>query len=334
MTRAPRIRGRESNAFDEFDELQTLLFRQESMISRRQALRLLSPAAVEHRLARGVWRLAHRSVYVAAGVDVLGVDALTQAQRNWVASLAAGDGRPAALGGVSALNVLGLRGFDCDVVHVVIPGRYRDHDPPTFAVVHRTASLPHTDVRRNTLPPCTVAGRSVVDAGQWAGSDARAAAIVAACFQGGLVTLDEVEWAVARQPRAKRRALVLDVARTAADGAHALPEVEFVRLCRQARLPAPKCQVSRIDVRGRWRHLDAYFEDYGVHVEIDGGQHVDAGSWWADMKRQNDLWVAGDRLLRFPSWIVRSNPAEVAAQVRAVLVAAGWRPRFPAIFDS
>jgi hypothetical protein len=45
------------------------------------------------------------------------------------------------------------------------------------------------------------------------------------------------------------------------------------------------------------------------------------------MKRQNDLWVAGDRVLRFPAWLVRRRPAEVAAQVRAALVAAGWPAR-------
>ena len=35
---------------------------------------------------------------------------------------------------------------------------------------------------------------------------------------------------------------------------------------------------------------------------------------------------AGDRILRFPAWLVRAHPADVAAQVRAAVVAAGWRP--------
>jgi hypothetical protein len=39
-----------------------------------------------------------------------------------------------------------------------------------------------------------------------------------------------------------------------------------------------------------------------------------------------ELWVAGDRVLRFPSWAIRHRPAEVVAQVRAALLAAGWRP--------
>ncbi len=63
-----------------------------------------------------------------------------------------------------------------------------------------------------------------------------------------------------------------------------------------------------------------------MHVEIDGIQHADPLASWADMSRQNQLWIKGDRVLRFPAWLVRERPAEVIAQVRAALIAAGWRP--------
>lgn len=43
------------------------------------------------------------------------------------------------------------------------------------------------------------------------------------------------------------------------------------------------------------------------------------------MRRQNDLWVAGDRVLRFPVWVIRDKPEEVAAQLRAALVACDWK---------
>ncbi len=61
-----------------------------------------------------------------------------------------------------------------------------------------------------------------------------------------------------------------------------------------------------------------------MHVEIDGGQHTDAHTWWADMQRQNELWIPGDRVLRFPAWVVRARPAEVVGQMRAALAAGGW----------
>jgi very-short-patch-repair endonuclease len=80
----------------------------------------------------------------------------------------------------------------------------------------------------------------------------------------------------------------------------------------------------RTDRAGTRRFLDAYFEAYRVHVEIDGAQHRDARNWAADMKRQNDLWIAGERVLRFPAYLIRTNPDEVATQLRAALLAAGW----------
>jgi very-short-patch-repair endonuclease len=61
-----------------------------------------------------------------------------------------------------------------------------------------------------------------------------------------------------------------------------------------------------------------------VHVEIDGCQHLDVRQAWADMRRQNQLWIAGDRVLRFPAWALRSDPDAVLAQVRQALRAAGW----------
>jgi very-short-patch-repair endonuclease len=103
-----------------------------------------------------------------------------------------------------------------------------------------------------------------------------------------------------------------------------LAELDFVDLCRRHHLPEPSRQTVRRDATGRRRYLDAYFEEWHVHVEIDGGQHLDPRQAWADMKRQNDLWIFGDRVLRFPAWTLRSDPATVMSQVRAALTAAGW----------
>jgi very-short-patch-repair endonuclease len=320
MARAQRFRPAQGNPFDSFDELEMLLFRQEGIISRRQARAWLTLSAIRHRLATGAWQQVHWGVYLTTGVSALG-----DVQRRVVASLAAGCGRPAPVGGATALQVLGLRGFATTPVHVVLPGGRRDHDPPSFAVVHRSGVIRRGEVHRTTSPPCTGAGRSVVDAAQWAVSDHQAAALVVAAFQQRLVSLPEVVGAAAMRPRARRRALMLAVAHDAADGAHSLPELAFLRLCRRAGLPTPACQVRRTDGAGRRRYLDAYFEEYGVHAEIDGEQHIEVQARWADLKRQNDLWVAGDRILRFPAWIVRTRPAEVAIQVRAALKAAGWR---------
>lgn len=297
--------------------LEVLLADQDGVVSRAQVLRYVSVDRLRHQVESGRWQAPHRGVYVDHGGPV------TDRQRWWIAVLAC----RGFLGGVTALTMFGLRGFDGGPVHVLIPARRRVDDPPEGVLVHRTSTLPALHGTDVDGLPCTSAARAVVDAAQWAGSDARAAAVVAAGVQQRLVRPDEIHALLDAMPRARRRGFVLTLASDLGGGAASLPESEFLGICRQARFPTPKLQVSRRDARGRQRYLDAYFDGYSVHVEIDGGHHRDVRAWWADMRRQNDLWIAGDRILRFPSWVVRTHRDEVRAQVGAAPRAAGWRPR-------
>ncbi|MGN9906900.1 endonuclease domain-containing protein [Phytohabitans sp. LJ34] len=93
----------------------------------------------------------------------------------------------------------------------------------------------------------------------------------------------------------------------------------FVTLCRRSRLPAPDLQERRRDRAGRNRYLDAYWREQRVHVEVDGAHHMDAGQWEADMRRQNEVWLRGDRVLRFSAWQVRHHPTYVVALLRSAL---------------
>ncbi|MFI6762725.1 DUF559 domain-containing protein [Micromonospora sp. NPDC050417] len=299
------------------EPLAHLLVRQSDVLSRRQALRHLSPKAVQHRIESGRWQFAGRGVYLAHTGPV------SREQRRWVAVLGVGS---AVLAGLSALELLGFRGYHSEALHVLISASRKDLDPPYGVVVHRTRRLLPADVHRMGLPPCTMPARSLVDAAQWAPNDDRARAIVAAGFQQRLVSGTEVDKVLTRMPNARRRRLILATTADARDGAASIAESDFLRLCRRAGLPEPSRQVRRTDARGRRRYLDVYFDDWRVQVEIDGGQHLEVRHWWADMRRQNDLWVAGVRILRFPAWVVRDRPDEVVAQLRAALQAAGWHP--------
>jgi hypothetical protein len=69
---------------DDANELTWLLFRQHNVISRRQAVRLLGPDAVKHRLASKRWVVAHRGVYLVGSAGTALVD---EGQRRWIASL-------------------------------------------------------------------------------------------------------------------------------------------------------------------------------------------------------------------------------------------------------
>jgi very-short-patch-repair endonuclease len=75
----------------------------------------------------------------------------------------------------------------------------------------------------------------------------------------------------------------------------------------------------RSDSTGRRRWLDAYFDPYHLVVEVDCAAHMQTAAWWADLDRSNGLAIQRDSVLRFPSWRVRENPADVASVIEAAL---------------
>ncbi|MBW6438277.1 endonuclease domain-containing protein [Actinoplanes hulinensis] len=298
--------------------LRDLLDRQSAVITRAQALRHLTAAQIRHRLAARRWRLVHYGVYLAhsgpAGADV----------HRWVAVLGTVGGHAAWLGGLSALEAQGFRGFPAEAVHVLLPARLTAKNPPKGVIVHRTTLLSRADLCPVARPPGTTAARSLIDAAQWQHSQEQAAAIVLAGCQQRLARAEEVRRVLATMPRIRHRAVIRDAIQDASGGAESLPEAEFAQLCRAAGLPSPRMRWRRDTGPGRRNYLDAYFPDQRVHVEIDGGYHLDVRQWWADMRRQNALWIPGDRLLRFPSWAIRYRRAEVTAQLRAAIGGPVW----------
>jgi Protein of unknown function (DUF559) len=168
--------------------------------------------------------------------------------------------------------------------------------------------------------------RSVIDAARWAASDDHARAIITATFQQRLVDEAAMMLTLSRFERIGRRELITCTIRDAAGGSESIAEHDFLVLCRGGRLPMPTRQVVITDASGRRRYRDVYFEEFAVHVEIDGGHHTEVRQWWADMQRQNAMGINGDRVLRFPAWALRNDPDWVLEQVRAALIAGGWRP--------
>jgi hypothetical protein len=87
--------------------------------------------------------------------------------------------------------------------------------------------------------------------------------------------------------------------RDIAQGAEALSEIDFSRLCVRFGLPRPVHQAIR--------------------VEPGGALHLTPRRWWDDQFRQNELTIGGTSVLRFPSVVLRTEPALVADQLRRVI---------------
>lgn len=268
-------------------------------------------AAVRWRLRSGRWQ---RPCY---GIVVTHSGPLTNEQMLWVAVLSAGSG--AALAGLTAARLDGLNGFDDGRIHVAVHATRHVRIRLPGVTVHRARSLSPRDVHPLRLPPRTRVPRSIVDAASWMRSDNGARTVLAAGVQQRLVRADDLAAELARRAWLQRQSLIKATITDITAGAQALSELDFSRLTRRYGLPEPSRQVLRRDSAGRNRWLDAYWEGARLVVEVDGLWHMDAAAWWADMRRDNELTISGLRVLRFPAFVVRDQPAAVAAQIASAL---------------
>ncbi|GAA3351923.1 hypothetical protein GCM10020358_83460 [Amorphoplanes nipponensis] len=291
---------------------------QHGVLTRDQAVELAGPPAVRGHVRQGRWRR------ICSGILLTNNGALSPEQQHWVAVLTAGKG--ALLAGAAALTASGARGLPVRQIPVLIPAernasRRVPRLPPDMRTVrvYRSSVLPVEHRQPAVGIPRTTVARSVVDAAAWARSDREAILMAAAACQQRLVRPEEILTVLKVMTRVRRRGLLRRTLRDIEGGASALSELDLLALCRRYRLPLPDTQQRRRDADGRQRYLDAYWREWRVLVEVDGGYHMNVAEWAGDMIRQNRIWLAGDRILRFPGWLLRSDPAVVAGQIREAL---------------
>jgi very-short-patch-repair endonuclease len=222
----------------------------------------------------------------------------------------------AALGGLTAATLDGLRGFATTSTFIVTPHSTRARSRPRVIVV-RSRQLSTRDVHPARTPRRTRLPRSILDAASWATADLRCQAIIASAVQQGLVTPGALDAVASQRVKVPRHALISETIRDVGGGSLSEYEVLFVRMCRAYCLPTPTRQRRRKDASGRWRYLDVDFDQYGLVVEIDGQQHMDPLPWWEDMMRNNELVVDEQKvLLRFAGFALRHQSEQVAAVLR------------------
>lgn len=241
--------------------------------------------------------------------------ALTDAEKRRAALVQLGP--RAALTSFTALEEWGLTGWARDAVHVLVPRGARVIRPGGIGVkVHYCGTWrPETlHLRRRLHRP----GPAAVIAASSFQSPRPACGLLAAVVQQRLITAPALLTAVTEAPRTRHRAALLQAVHDIGQGAHALSEIDFARLCRRNGLPEPTRQAVRTDRFGRRRYLDAEWrcpDGRRVVAEVDGALHLLASRWWDDQIRQNELAIAGDVVLRFPSVVVRHEQRLVADQL-------------------
>ena len=226
-------------------------------------------------------------------------------------------GPRAVLASFSAAELLGLRGWERDELHVLAPaGVARPVVPGLPIVLHRTS---------RPVPPgfTQPASEALVLAASSMRRARPACGILAAGVQQRLTTAAALGAALGAAPRIRHRRLLTAATADIAMGAQALSEIDFVRLCRRHGLPAPRQQAIRVERNGRRRYLDAEWvrrDGRRVVVEVDGALHLTPRRWFDDQLRQNEVVLDGSLMLRYPSVVVRAEKTLVVDRLRRALL--------------
>jgi hypothetical protein len=246
---------------------------------------------------------------------------LTRLQQMWAAVLAHGDG--AMLGGLTALEVEGLRNWSEPRIHVLTRrARTRSQLTGVPLVIHETRVDPGPGRVGKQAPRRATPERAAVDAASWHARPRASAALLAAVVQQRLTTPERLQsaWKLAGPIRNKRliRLTIADIS----GGAEALSELDFAGLCRRHMIGTVKGQAIRTDRAGRRRYLDGeIIAPNGRRrlFEIDGSVHLEPEVHWDDLYRQNELVIAAEMPLRYSTFAVRFDESRVAAQLRRSL---------------
>jgi hypothetical protein len=270
--------------------------------------------AIRAQVAAGRWQRCGRAVVLHNGVA-------HPDERNAVALLNCGP--RAALTAFTLAECLGLQGWHRDAIHVLVPGGARVVRPEGLPLrIHWSSDWTGEAVSsgRHALAPAVALAAATFN------KPRPAVGILAAAVQQRLTTVDRLRAAVEGSPRLRHRRTLLLALDDIGQGAHALTEIDFARLCRRHGLPEPERQAIRADHLGRRRYLDAEWRTRSgrrLIAEVDGAMHMGFETWTADQLRQNELVLAGREhiVLRIPSVIMRCEPEIVVDQLRRALEA-------------
>ena len=292
----------------------------DGVLDTEEVLKRLTYSELRWRIRAGHWQQPCKGVVVTQSGPLSDQQTLRVAL-GWA-------GPEAVLAGLTAARLDGLAGFGDKVpfaegpIHILVPRGWKPRRTlsESHVVRHYSRLLGDEDIHPVRLPKRTRTARSIVDAAAWAPNDRLAVAIVAAGVQQRVTRVCDLQDAVRRQSRLRRRRLIVAALADIAGGAQALSELDFItKVVRAHRLPTPNAQVVTRDARGRRRYIDVIWEKSKVVVEIDGAQHAEPMQRWDDYERDIDLQMDGYRVLRFPAWIVRKHPELVAAKIRKAL---------------
>jgi hypothetical protein len=288
------------------EEWQRLADVQEAALARRQLLQL---GFTRHYVRRQLD--ARRWVERTSAVVSTVTGPATWRQQVWTAVLHAGG--TALIGGLSALEWHGLKGWHRDEITVLVDDEL-SLDGIAQVRFFRTRR-PLSDLRApgTELPMCRVEPATLLFAG-YERSTRTAQGLLAAVVQQRLTTPGRLLTELELMRPLRRARLFRSALADIEGGAQSLAEIDVGRLCRRAHLPPPRRQTRRRDASGRRRFTDCEWilpDGTILILEIDGAFHMDVDHWEDDLARQRRLSGRGRIIVRCTSRELRDNPEAV-----------------------
>jgi very-short-patch-repair endonuclease len=289
-----------------------LAARQAGMLSRAQLNQLgFTKDTVNTHLRAERWQQVSSTV-LSVTTGRLGRDQLM-----WAGVLHAGP--DSAIGGLTALEVHGLRNWHRDGVTVLVAKSHNLEPMPGVEFVETRRDI-ETHRGLGRLPVWRVEPAALLFAA-YEPVTRTAYGLLSAVVQQRLTDPDRLVDQLGRMRPLRRAKAFRRVLGEIDGGAQSLAELDVSRMCRRHGLPRPRRQVRRRDSSGRWRYTDAEWrlpDGRVVILEVDGAFHMDVTSWADDIERERGLVGTGVLVLRCTSTELRDDDARVVRDLKRV----------------
>lgn len=288
---------------------------QAGVVSRRQLIdHGLSSQQIHRRVASGVLVKVLPRIYRHASAEECWL------QQLWAAYLWAEE--RAVVSHEAAAALWKLDG--CIVGPVVLATTQNLISPRLWVRVHRVRALPTHHITRTRGLAVTTPTRTLLDLAAVVGEEDLEAALDCALRRGStsLPRLEKELGQSSGRGQRGRTALLRLLHERSPDYAptHSVLETRFRRLLKRNGLPLPAQQKVIRRFQGGFAVVDFLFPEIDLVIELDGySVHSSRHSWQHDRHRQNDLVIAGKKVLRFSWWDVCHREADVVDALRALL---------------
>ena len=288
---------------------------QAGAISRQQLLAAaFTPQMISTRIERRRWQRLYWGVYAAF------TGPPPRETWLWAALLRAGPG--AALSHLTAAELHGLIDYPGESIFVTVPSTRR---VTARGIVVRISGRIAEAARPGREPPRTNLEETVFDLTELAETFDDACGWISRAVGRRLTTEERLREVLELRKKMRWRPQLEDVLAATGDGIHSVLEYRYLRDVERAHgLPRSRHQV-RVVIDGKAAYRDAYYEDYGLAVELDGRLAHPDEERWRDSRRDNQTRAQGVETTRYGWEDVYGHPCETALLQAQILRRRGWR---------